>query len=82
MHSCKSDKKIKEKHSAREQGNKRREINKSKSKQKTTLKNAKHTKGSSRRKKKKNLGPKPITSSIKQVVQKDGRKTWKNIKPT
>jgi hypothetical protein len=27
----------------------------------------------------KNLGPKPITSSMKQVMQRDGRKIWKDV---
>jgi hypothetical protein len=27
-----------------------------------------------------NLGPKPIISSMKQVVKGDGQKTWKNTK--
>ncbi len=29
-----------------------------------------------------NLGSKPIINSMKQVVQGDGRKTWKGTKPT
>jgi hypothetical protein len=28
-----------------------------------------------------NVGPKPITSNMKEVVQGDGQKTWKDTKP-
>ncbi len=44
--------------------------------QKTTPKSAKPEMG-----KPNNIGPKPIISSTKQVVQGDGWKTWKNTKP-
>jgi hypothetical protein len=38
---------------------------------KITHENAKSTMGSSKRRKTSNLGPKPITSSMQQVVQRD-----------
>ncbi len=36
--------------------------------------------GSPKEEKTRNLGDKPIASSIKQVVQEDGKKTWKDTK--
>jgi hypothetical protein len=50
-----------------------------KSKQKTTPKNAKHTMGYLK-KKSWNQGCKPIIISTKQVVQRDGRKTYNDTK--
>jgi hypothetical protein len=48
--------------------------------QKTTPKSAEHTMRSLNNEKSRNLGPKPITNSMKQLVQRDGRKTWKDTK--
>ncbi len=58
-------------------GNKTRKKKGSKSKQKTTLKNAKLHNMKLQEEKLSNLKPKPITSSTKQVMQP---KTWKNTK--
>jgi len=59
-----------------QQGNKRRKKKGSKSKQKTTPESMKRTMGSpNTSNQERNLGPKPITSSMKQVVQGNGWKT-------
>jgi hypothetical protein len=51
------------------QGNKRRKKKGPKSKQKTNPKNTKHAMSEHQEKKQSNLGPKPITSSMKQNKQ-------------
>jgi hypothetical protein len=56
-------------------------MKKEKSKQQTKFKSAESTMGSSKKKKTWNLGLKPITSSMKQVIQRDGWKTLKDTKP-
>ncbi len=77
LNSKKEKKKTKEKHLAREQGNR---------KEKTEVQTKDHTQKCKMHNKEPwkekiwNLRLEPITSNTKQVVQGDGWKTWKDIK--